>query len=260
MGLPGRARRARVGLCGLLVLLGAGCSSSGAPDGSGLSGTVHVSAAASLTEVFGTLKSRFEKAHPRLKLVTNFGASSELVQQLAAGSPGDVLATADTRTMAQATETGVVDKAAVFARNRLSILVAKGNPRHITTLTDLAQPRLSFVLCAPEVPCGRFGQQVLDRAGVKAKPKSLEPNVKAAVTRVVTGEVDAALVYSTDVRAAGSKAEGVTIRESQNAVAGYPIAVVKSSKNKKAAQAFVDYVRSPAGRNALDAAGFLPPS
>ncbi len=225
---------------------------------------LNVSAASSLTEAFTTIKDRFEHVHPEVKVVLNFGASSELVQQLKAGSPTDVLATADDKTMKQATDGGLVDPPVTFARNRLAILVAAGNPKRIESLADLDSGKVTFVLCAPEVPCGRSGRQLLDKAGVKAEPKSLEPNVKAAVTRVTTGEVDAAIVYVTDAKAAASsssaKAQGVAIPPNLNVTTAYPIAVAKATKRAAAAEEFTAYVNSPAARNVLTGDGFLPPS
>ncbi len=248
----------------VLALFGAGCGKSTAPrdkpsdDGRKVTGKVTVFAAASLTEAFSTLEKRFEKAHPGAKVTLNFGASSELVDQIGQGAPADILATADTKTMKTAVDAGKVGKPQTFARNRLAILVAPGNPKHIKTLADLADPGVAFVLCAPEVPCGKFGARILARAKVAAEPKSFEENVKAVVNRVVLGEADAGLVYVSDVKAAGAKAEGVNIPDAQNTIATYPIAVAQGSSNGATARAFVAYVRSAAGQRVLAADGFLP--
>ncbi len=242
----------------VLAVTAAACGPS-KPSSSGGAITIDVAAASSLTEAFTAIRTDFERAHPKIKVVLDFGASSSLVEQVRGGSPADVLATADTRTMDQASAAHLVDRPTTFARNRLQILVRAGNPKGIRSLADLDRRGVSFVLCAPEVPCGAFGRKVLDRAGVHADPVSLEPDVKAAVARVTTGEVDAAVVYATDVEAAGSKGTGVAIADRDNAVATYPIATVRGSGQADAARQFVDYVRSPAGRRALTDAGFLPP-
>ena len=73
------------------------------------------------------------------------------------------------------------------------------------------------------------------------------------------GEVDAALVYKTDVQAAGDKVEGIDFPEAAQAVNDYPIAVLKDGKNAATAQAFVDLVRSTEGASVLTAAGFDVP-
>ncbi len=260
---PGGTHRriATLALLALLVAATVSCGSSKPPH-SARPGpvTIDVSAASSLTEAFTTIRDRFEQANPDVKVVLNFGASSELVQQVEAGSPADVLATADQKTMAAAAADGLVGPPVTFARNRLALLVAVGNPKDIRTVADLDDDGVSYVLCAPEVPCGAFGKQITDKAGVTSAPRSLEPNVKAAVTRVTSGEVDAALVYATDVKAAGSRAQGVAIPFSGNVVATYPLAVVKDSEQAEAARSFVDYVSSPAGQRVLIAAGFLRPA
>ncbi len=221
-----------------------------------LGGSITVLAASSLTDAFNEMGRQFQAAHPGIAISFSFGASSTLAQQLNAGAPADVLATADEPTMQVAVTGGSVTTPTVFAHNRLSILVAKGNPNNVRTLADLARPGLIVVLCAAEVPCGRFGRQALDKAGVKVTPKSLEANVRGVVSKVTLGEADAGIVYVTDVRVAGSTAEGVSIPNEQNVLATYPIATVKTAKNARLAEAFVAYVRSPDGRQILAKAGF----
>jgi molybdate transport system substrate-binding protein len=250
----------------LLVACGGGgdngrtAAGAGTAGGSaaGPTGSITVFAASSLTEAFNEVGKSFEAATPGTKVTFNYGASSTLVQQVGAGAPADVLATADETTMQQAVAANSVADPAVFAHNRLAILVAKGNPKNIRTLADLARPGLIVVLCAPEVPCGRFGGQALDKAGVSVTPRSLEPNVKGVQSKVTLGEADAGIVYVTDVKAAGTQAEGVTIPDAQNVVAAYPIATVRTSGNRALAAAFVAYVRTGAGREVLAKAGFDP--
>ncbi len=238
----------------LLALVAAGCSDSGA---SGPGASLTVLAAASLTEAFDELGRRFEATHD-VDVTFSYDASSTLAQQVVAGAPADVLATADDVTMRRAADAGAVDAPAVFARNKLAIVVRAGNPEGVRTVADLARPGLVVVLCAEQVPCGRFGQQVMERAGVEVQPKSLEANVKGVVSKVVLGEADAGLAYVTDARAAGRDVEAVAIPDSQNVVAEYPIAVVRSAPNRAAATAFVEFVRSPGGRSVLESFGFTP--
>jgi molybdate transport system substrate-binding protein len=100
---------------------------------------------------------------------------------------------------------------------------------------------------------------VFAAAKIAAKPDSLEEDVKAALTKVSLDEVDAALVYTTDVMAAGSKVQGIPFPEAGKAINEYPICVLSAAPNKAAAQAFVDLVRSEVGQAALKAAGFRTP-
>jgi molybdate transport system substrate-binding protein len=247
------------------MLLAAGCGddapkprAADAAKTPELAGPVTVLAAASLTEAFTELGRTFEADHPGVKITTSFGASSALAQQALDGAPADLLATADEANMQKVVDGAAVGDPRVFARNRLSILVAKGNPKGIATLADLARPGLLLVLCAPEVPCGKFGAQVLQKAGVTATPKSLEENVKGVVSKVTLGEADAGLVYVTDAKAAGERAEGVSIPDEQNVIAVYPMGLLKQAGNAEAARAFRNFVLSPTGQAILVRYGFLP--
>jgi molybdate transport system substrate-binding protein len=250
-----------------VLLLVAGCGNDASPSQTAdattrtepqLAGTVTVLAASSLTEVFTELGKTFESDHPGVKVTFSFGASTTLAQQALDGAPADLLATADEANLQKVVDGGAASDPRVFARNRVSILVGKGNPKGIATLADLAKPGVVVVLCAPEVPCGKFGTQVLQKAGVAVTPKSLEENVKGVVSKVTLGEADAGLVYVTDARAAGEKAQGVSIPDEQNVIAVYPIGVLKQTGNTEAALAFRRFVLSPAGQATLTGYGFLP--
>jgi molybdate transport system substrate-binding protein len=224
---------------------------------------LRVFAAASLTEAFTALGTRFERKHPGTTVVShfNFGASSTLAQQINDGAPADVFASADEANMRKVTSTGNAHGALTFARNRLSLLVARGNPKHINGVADLAKPGVTFSLCAPAVPCGTLARAALARAGVDATPRSLEADVKAVVARVALGEIDAGIVYLTDARAGGPRVEGVPI-DVANATeleAMYQIAVVTHTTNRAAAESWVRFVDSAEGRRALAGYGFRAP-
>jgi molybdate transport system substrate-binding protein len=109
------------------------------------------------------------------------------------------------------------------------------------------------------VPCGAAARKALDASGLKLTPVSYEQDVKSALTKVELKEADAAVVYKTDVRAAGEKVRGVDFPESAEAVNDYPIALLKNAPNPKAAKAFVALVRSAEGQKVLSGAGFLKP-
>jgi molybdate transport system substrate-binding protein len=247
----GRALAAILGL----VLFGGACGDSDEK----ITGEITVLAAASLTEAFGDLGKTFESSHAGSRVTFSFGASSTLSQQVTQGAPADVLATADEASLQRVVDAGAADGPRVFARNRLELAVGKGNPKRLARLEDLTRPGIVFVLCAPEVPCGKFAAQALAKAGVTAKPKSFEENVKAVLTKVSLGEADAGVVYVTDVRSAGGRVEGVAIPEHQNVLATYPIAALKASKNPEGARTFVDFVLSDIGRRVLAGYGFLSP-
>ena len=250
---------------GLLTLAGCGGSSSGGTSSSatasasvgGLSGTVTVFAAASLTDVFAELGDRLEQENPELTVQFNFAGSSALATQVTQGAPADVFASANEKQMTVVTDAGLADgEPTVFTENVLEIAVPAGNPAGVTGLADFAREELALAVCAPDVPCGSAAEAVLADAGVAARPDTLEEDVKAALTKVQLGEVDAALVYATDVRAAGAEVEGIAFPEAEQEVNGYPVVTLSAAPNPDAAQVFVELVLSDAGQQALTDAGF----
>ena len=237
-----------------LALILAGCGPAPQDAGAG-GGTVTVFAAASLTETFTELGKRYQAARPGTEVRFNFGSSATLARQLVQGAPADVFAAAGPAPLDQVVQAGLAREPVVFARNRLRIAVPKGNPARVDDLADLADPRVKVALCAPQVPCGTAAAAALDAAGLKVTPVTLEQDVKATLTKVRLGEVDAALVYATDVRAAGDAVVGVPFPEAERAVNDYPIAALT-----EAGRGFVDLVLGPAGRAVLTEAGFAEPA
>ncbi|GGR24097.1 molybdate-binding protein [Streptomyces cinereoruber] len=227
-------------------------SASGAP-----AANLTVLAAASLTDVFKEAGAAYEKSHPGTKLTFSFAGSQELVAQVSQGSPADVLVTADTKSMDKVrADTGTP---AIIAKNRLVIATGEGNPHKVDDLKDLADTKLKVVLAAPEVPAGKYSKQILDKQKIAVKPVSQEPNVRAVLSKVELGEADAGLVYRTDAESAKDKVDAVEIPDDQNAVAQYPAATLKESKNAEAATAFVAWLSSPEGQKILQDAGFQKP-
>jgi molybdate transport system substrate-binding protein len=248
-----------------LTVAACGSSSTSSPTAGSaatsdaLTGNLTVFAAASLTEAFNDAKSTLQTAHSGLSLNFSYAGSQALVTQIQNGAPADVIATADNTTMQKLVTAGLVDAPVTFARNKLQIAVAPGNPKHVNGLTDLSRTDLKVILADPSVPAGKYGAQALQAIGVTVKPVSLPLDVKSALLQVEQGNADAAIVYVTDVSSAGSAVTGVAIPDNQNVVATYPIAVVKATKSHGAAQAFVDQVVSGAVQQALTKRGFLGP-
>jgi len=237
------------------LLLIVGCATSTADT---TSTTVTVFAAASLTESFTRIGKDFEAANPGTKVTFNFAGSSALATQINQGAPADVFAPAAPANMKAVSEAGNVDGAPVtFVRNQLVIAVPRENPDGVTSLGDLT--RLKVALCAEQVPCGAAAKKALDSAKVNVTPVTLEQDVKAALSKVKLGEVDAALVYRTDAKTASADVDGLEFPESANAINDYPIAVLAKAQNKAGAEAFVGYVRSDKGMAVLTAAGFQAP-
>ena len=237
------------------VLAGAvaGCGADAGATGPG-TGTITVLAAASLAEAFTELARGLEQDRPGTTVVLSFGASSSLAQQIVNGAPADVFAAASPATMATVVEAGDAGEPRVFARNTLQIAVPAGAPD--VELADFADPDRTVALCSPEVPCGAAAARAFATAGITPRADTLEQDVKAALSKVRLGEVDAALVYRTDVLAAGDDVRGIEVPEAAAAVNDYPVTRLAASGNPGLADAFVERVLSPEGQRVLADAGF----
>ena len=249
-------RRAPLILVGVLLSLIAGCAH-------GVSGrhpvTITVFAAASLTGSFTTLATKFEASQAGVRVGLTFGASSSLAAQIDNGAPGDVFASASPALMQKLVATRSANAPVSFASNLMEIAVPPGNPAKIGTLADLARQGVTVAECESSVPCGIAASKVFTNAGVSVTPVTRELDVKAVMAKVVLGEVDAGLVYLTDVLAAGPRVMGIGIPPAINARSTYPIAVLARSTHTALAQSFVDFVLSPAGREVLSNDGFGRP-
>jgi molybdate transport system substrate-binding protein len=265
-------RRLAFAMAAAAAIAVAGCSSSsssstasssapatGSSSSAAQTGTITVFAASSLKEPFTQLGKQFEAAHPGDTVKFSFGASSALATQIDSGAPADVFASASTKNMDQVVTAGNASNPQDFAKNVMEVAVPPSNPAKVTSVNDLAKSSVKVALCQSQVPCGTVAGKVFDNAGIKVKPVTLQPDVKSVLTQVELGNVDAGMVYVTDVMAAGSKVKGVTISASDNASTTYPIAAVSKSKYQSIAQAFVAYVLSPEGEQVLKTAGFEQP-
>mgnify|MGYP003287728047 CR=1 FL=1 len=251
-------------LAAALVILLSACGSAtrpaAPPSGAGSSGgTITVLAAASLTEAFTQIGKNFQAENPGHSVTFSFGSSATLATQIVQGAPADVFAAASPATMKIVSDAGASDAPTNFASNTLQIAVPKNNPHKITGLHDFADKSARIAICAPQVPCGAATIKVFALAKITPQPDTLEQDVKATLQKVASDEVDAALVYQTDVIAAEDRVDGIGFPEAKQAVNTYPIAVLKGSKSSAAAKAFVDYVLSPEAQVVLSEAGFAKP-
>jgi molybdate transport system substrate-binding protein len=229
-------------------------------SGSSVEGELLVSAAASLTDAFAEMESAFEEANPGLDVVLNLGSSSALREQILEGAPADVFASANTSNMDQVAEAGEISgEAEIFATNSLQIAVPTANPAEVTSLEDFAREELLIGLCAEDVPCGDFGRQALAKAGVVPSVDTNEPDVRALLTKIEAGELDAGITYVTDVLSASGSVEGLEIPAEVNIVAEYPIATLAGAPNPDAAAAWVEFVLSEEGQAILTRYGFTSP-
>jgi molybdate transport system substrate-binding protein len=220
---------------------------------------VTVFAASSLQEGFTTLAKQFEAANPGTTVKLNFGASSTLAQQINQGAPADVFASAAPKNMQQVVTAGGATTSTNFVKNVMEVAVPPSNPAGVSAIADLAKSSVKVALCEPTVPCGATAAAVFTNAKITVKPVTLEADVKSTLTKVELNEVDAGVVYVTDVRAAGAKVKGIVIPADVNASTEYPIAALTKASNAAGAQAFETYVLSDAGQSVLAADGFEKP-
>ncbi|MBB5153824.1 molybdate transport system substrate-binding protein [Saccharopolyspora phatthalungensis] len=216
-----------------------------------------VLAAASLTESFNELGTRFSQQHPDVHVQFDYQGSSTLAEQIKQGRAADVFASADTKNMDKVRD--LVGTSETLATNKLTIVVPPGNPAKIASLADLAASGRTVVVCAPQVPCGSATQKVSQASGAQLKPVSEEDDVKSVLQKVVAGEADAGLVYVTDARAAGAQVQAVDFPEAAKAINTYPIATINAAPEKQLAAEFMAFVRGPVGREVLAKHGFGTP-
>jgi molybdate transport system substrate-binding protein len=255
---------------GLVVTACGGSSGSDNSTGTNAPVALDIFAAASLTEAFTTIKENYEEANPKVILTFNFAGSNTLSQQILAGAPADVFASADTQNMDKVQKQSLVNDTKIFAKNKLEVIVPKSNPGNISTLKDLANKGVKIAVADASVPVGQYTLEVLDKMGksseygpsyvsaVKANFVTMETSVKGVLQKVQLGEVDAGYVYVSDAYTAKDEVTGITIPDQFNVIAEYPIASLKSSSNQSAADAFIKYVLSPAGQAVLKQYDFIP--
>jgi molybdate transport system substrate-binding protein len=228
----------------LLVPLVLGTLSCSDDDGT----TLRVFAAASLTDALSDVERAFEAEHGDVDVVLNLAGSSSLREQIAGGAPADVFASASARHVE-----GIGDEPVTFATNALELVVPASNPGDVDGLDDLARHELLVGVCAPEVPCGELARRALTDAGVDAAVDTEEPDVRALLTKVAAGELDAGLVYRTDVLAAGDDVVGVDVA---GPATSYPVVAVS---DEPLAGAFVDFLLGDEAQAILADHGFGPP-
>ncbi|MGO1544615.1 MAG: molybdate ABC transporter substrate-binding protein [Gulosibacter sp.] len=263
-------KRLRVGLAavsGIALLWGvSGCAANGTDEGetaapgddTSSAAPLNILAAASLTQAFETIIDDFSAEHPDIEiapLVT--GGSQDLVQQVIEGAPADVLALASEPSAEPLAEAGVETDFNVFAENTLVIAVQEGNPKNITGLADLANNSdLSIAICAVEVPCGAATQTLLELNDLEITGATEETSVSAVLAKAELNEVDAAIVYHSDLVTSDGALEEIEPEGADEVVNRYPITALGDNPN---AATFVDYVRSEAGTAVLEEAGLIIP-
>jgi len=224
---------------------------------------LNVLVTASLANSFEKIGEVFMSKYLNVSVRFNFAGSATLVTQIQQGAPVDIVAMADTINMNKVLSSGDVDKKSVsiLARNKLAILVQRGNPQNIKTLGDLTRSGLKVVLCDLAQPCGKYASIVLSKANVSFAVASREASASGVVSRIGLGEADAGIAYLTDGLVAGDKVDAVKIADNFNLIAEYPIGVATKprTKDKSVIGAFIAVTKSSVGRKILAENGFILP-
>ncbi|MGH9183774.1 MAG: molybdate ABC transporter substrate-binding protein [Acidimicrobiales bacterium] len=259
---PGSTPRPRVVLVAVVTALALAAPACGAADpdrsrGVPRSERIIVLAAASLTDAFGELGAAFEATHPDVSVTVSVAGSSSLVTAILEGAPADVFASASPTTMGQVVDAGeTAGPPRTLARNVVEIAVPEGNPAGVGGVADLARPELVVGLCAPQLPCGGLARRALAQAGVTPSVDTEEPDVRALLAKLEAGELDAGVVYRSDVASAPGQVDGIEIPGAGDVVATYLIATLRRSLHPQVAGAFVDAALSTTGQATLRRWGF----
>lgn len=217
---------------------------------------LQVFVASSLAEVAQSWETDFEAAHGDVDVVVNAAGSPTLRDQILQGAPAGVVVLADPAMMAPLLADGLIQEPVIVAHNRLAIGVPAGNPGQVTGLDDFDRDELLIGLCGPEVPCGSLAREALFAAGVKPSIDTAEAGVRALAVKLAAGELDAGIVYVSDV-ANDPAIDEIGIPDEFDQQADYPAAAVVGAD--PVAAEFVAFLRADRAQQALRAAGFESP-
>jgi molybdate transport system substrate-binding protein len=236
----------------LLLVLAAACGSSQS-SAPAQDRKLTVFAAASLSRVLPKLDGSVRY---------QFAGSNALQFQIEQGAPADVFVSASPKYLRQLqAEHLLLEPPALFATNRLVLIVPRRNPARIHTPSDLAGPGVRLVLAAVGVPAGDYARKALAAMHLRsalANVVSDEPDVEGVVTKVLQGEADAGFVYASDAGAVKEKVKVVPLPRSARQVAVYGAAVLKSAGQAQLGRGFVALLLSPPGQKELGLYGFGP--
>ena len=227
------------------------------------SGEVMVLAAASLTDVCGELEEIYEEEHPGVDLIFSFGSSGALQSQIEEGAPADIFLSASTKQMDALKEEGLMydDSITELLENKVVLIVPKGNPAGISSFEECKDDKAGIIgLGDPEsVPAGQYAEEVFTTLGiwdaVKAKA-NYGSDVRTVLAWVEAGETDCGVVYATDALTSDKVETVATAPEGSCKKIIYPAGVVKAAGNKKAAEAFLDYLKGDEAKKVFESYGF----
>jgi molybdate transport system substrate-binding protein len=246
----------------IAMMMGEGVIVSQAPAADDLAGKVVVSAAASTVDALEELEAKFERIHPKVDVELSFLASSTAAKQIAAGSPADLFLSASDDWADFLEKNNRVAKRRELLGNRLAIVTAKDSPLKIERAEDLAgKPIRAIALADPDaVPAGIYARQALEKLKLweTVKDKYVgAANVRQAMQFVESGAAEVAIVYQTDAQASKKLKAAVRLDTKLSAPIRYPMVLLKSASDNRAAAAFYEYLSSTDAEQTFRDRGFL---
>lgn len=237
-----------------------------------------VFAAASMTESLNQIAELYKKVAPDVKVLYNFDSSGTLKKQIESGAQCDIFISAGQKQMNEVDikadpkiNTQKLDLMMQGTRfnivsNKVVMIVPKGkNPNGINDFKDVVTDKVGIVAIGNmDVPVGQYAREIYKNLGIWDRLRimnktSYASTVKEVLSQVAAGAVDCGLVYSTD--AATSNAVDIVAEapKGSHKPIAYPAAIMKSTKNKKAAAAFLDFLKGPEGTKVFSSIGFAIP-
>jgi ABC-type molybdate transport system substrate-binding protein len=194
------------------------------------------------------------------------------------GQP-DIYASVNLGHLEQLKASAIMDSYMVYMHNELQIMVAQGNPKKIAGVQDLARPDVRTSMPNPvnEGIMQFYIRKVLERHDIWQAISGGKECVHCQTTnnnwftavhhretpdRIVANQSDAGLVWKTEVLAAlrnGAQVEAVTLpdEDSLRTEVSYVVGMLTGSKHREAAEAFLNFLRSPEGQDAYAKFGFV---
>ena len=237
-----------------------------------------VFAAASMQETLEEIGADYTARHQDVSIVFNFDSSGTLKTQIQEGADCDIFISAGQKQMDQLDAASpnvntdgldfvLTDTRFNLLENKVALAVPDGNPAGINSYDGLKVAleagNMLLAMGNEDVPVGQYTQKILayfglDEAALNAAGVlTYGSNVKEVTTQVSEGTVDCGIIYGTDAFSAGLTVVDTATAEMCGQVI-YPAAALKNSKSPEEAQAFLDYLRTPAAGAVLEAVGFTP--
>jgi molybdate transport system substrate-binding protein len=225
--------------------------------------TLNVSAAVSLTDALKEINAVYIQLKPYITITPNFASSGTLQVQIENGAPCDVFISAAATQMDNLQKEGLLaDNSRRDLLMNKVVLVAPGDSTlGLSSFSDLALEKVKKIAIGDpkSVPAGTYAQQAFDLLGITAQvqPKYvMGADVRAVLSYVESGNVDAGIVYSTDALTSSKVKVVASAPEAINAKIVYPAAALKAGKNIEAAKSYIDFLAGPQAKTIFEKYGF----